>query len=99
MLKRAGRREEAVDIWRVMVEHQEAMDVFPFVELAKHHEWHILDLEAALAITTRAIEQVSGWRWLSRREEARRELEHRLNRLHRKLAGQAPNESDAERED
>ena len=100
MLKRAGRRDEAADIWRAMLGREGDRDIFPFVELAKHYEWHTRDLDEALTITTRAIEYVSGWFSLWQREQAMPDLEHRLNRLQRKLAGQADDiDGSDERED
>ena len=90
MLKRAGRRDEAVDIWRAMLDSGNSSDLFPFVELAKHYEWHTLDLQEALSIVLRAREHVSRGRFSWQRQQAAQELEHRMSRLQRKLAGDMP---------
>jgi len=98
MFKRAGRRSEAADIWRIMLDDEGNADIFPFVELAKHHEWYATDLQEAAAITTRALEQVSRRHAYWQREQAAEELAHRLKRLQRKLAGESA-DSDETRED
>ncbi len=83
LLKRNGRREEAVQFW-----HQIAVtsfdDVTAHVELAKHYEWRDQDLETAHYWTSTALDLIQK---MSRGEDTavNEELEHRLARLDRKL--------------
>ncbi|MBC8447221.1 MAG: ribonuclease H-like domain-containing protein [Chloroflexi bacterium] len=85
LLKRQGRREEAAHLWRRW--SAEALDgqLTPFVELAKHHEWHVTNLPAALAWTQEALQRAETWPPSPGRSLALAELQHRLNRLQDKL--------------
>ena len=86
MLKRQGRRDEARSLWEGWIARADGDDLTPYVELAKHHEWHEIDLEAARRWTERAIEKARGWPNTPQRVSALAGLEHRLARLERKLA-------------
>ena len=83
LLKRAGRREEAAEIWRTVVD--EGQELYPYVELAKHGEWQTGDIESAAELTRRAIALVEGWPAGHKRRKTLAELRHRLARLERKL--------------
>jgi len=89
LLKRQGRREEAACLWRVWSDEASDGHLAPFVELAKHHEWHVVDLPSALVWTQQAIRRAEAWPPSPRRERVLAELRHRLNRLQRKLAKRA----------
>ena len=60
LLKRQGRREEAVLVWQ-QIASTTFEDVSAHVELAKHYEWHGNDLFAAITWTTQAIALVERW--------------------------------------
>lgn len=78
LLKRSGRREEAVVVWQ-QIASTSFDDVTAHVELAKHFEWHDHDLEQALVWTERALPLVDA------EDETRDELQHRRARIIRKL--------------
>ncbi len=84
LLKRAGRREEALPLWQ-QVAVTSLDDVSAHVELAKHYEWQTRDLQSAKSWTSRALELLDKSRSLSP-AAGQEELEHRLKRLERKLA-------------
>ncbi|HLV44391.1 MAG TPA: ribonuclease H-like domain-containing protein [Aggregatilineales bacterium] len=94
LLKRAGRREEAVPCWQDMADLR--LDTPGYVELAKHYEWHARDLQLAIEWTDAAIALAESWRPGWRRTEALRELYHRRERLARKLSNKAGTGSPAE---
>jgi hypothetical protein len=80
-LKRAGRWEEAAEVWRRLAADRRSL--FAAVELAKHAEHRLRDPLEALAW----VRQVLGW-GLPLEARARRELAVRRARLERK--SQAP---------
>ena len=86
LLKRQGRREEAVTIWRGVTEEGERADVYAHIELAKHYEWLVKDLPAAAEITHQAMALLQAESPDRRARETLDELAHRLRRLERKLA-------------
>jgi uncharacterized protein YprB with RNaseH-like and TPR domain len=91
LLKRQERREEALAWWQQLVETAGA--VYACEELAKHYEWHDEDLVQARAWTERALALAGAWPPSLKRRETLGELQHRLERLDRKLsAGTAPGE-------
>ena len=47
LYKRLERRDEAAGVWEDWISSVAGDDLTPYVELAKHHEWHTLDLAAA----------------------------------------------------
>jgi uncharacterized protein YprB with RNaseH-like and TPR domain len=83
-LKRQERREEALVWWQRLVETAGA--AYACEELAKHYEWHDEDLDQAIAWTERGLALVKDWPPGPGRREMVESLEHRLDRLHRKLA-------------
>jgi uncharacterized protein YprB with RNaseH-like and TPR domain len=87
LLKRQERRAEALDWWQRLVETAGA--VYACEELAKHYEWHAEELAQARAWTERGIALAGAWPPGPKRSQALAELEHRLERLDRKLVDQA----------
>ena len=88
LLKRQERRAEALPWWQDLVEVEGA--IYACEELAKHYEWHEVDLARALLWTERAIGLVEGWPRSYKRRETLKELQHRHERLQRKLSLEAP---------
>lgn len=87
-LKRAGRREEAAALWETWITTVRDADLTPYLELAKHHEWHTGDIRSARSWAAWAASIVeSGWPPGAARNEALADLRRRLQRLERKLAG------------
>jgi uncharacterized protein YprB with RNaseH-like and TPR domain len=83
LLKRQERREEALGWWRQLVETVGA--VYACEELAKHYEWHEEDLPQALDWTERGIGLAEAWPATFKRRETLAALQHRRERLNRKL--------------
>jgi uncharacterized protein YprB with RNaseH-like and TPR domain len=83
LLKRDGRRRAASQVWQQLASVT-FDDVTGHVELAKHYEWHEIDLESAHKWTRRALDllKIDGSR------DERAALEHRMARLERKLGQQ-----------
>jgi len=88
LLKRLARWEEAVARWEEWIGAVPGEDVTPYVELAKHHEWHTADLAAARGWTAWAVRIAEGWPPGYGRDATLLELRHRLARIERKLAGE-----------
>jgi uncharacterized protein YprB with RNaseH-like and TPR domain len=84
LLKRQERREEALPWWQELVESKAA--VYACEELAKHYEWHDEDLSLAMAWTEQGIALVKAWTPGPKRRDTLAELDHRLERLNRKLS-------------
>jgi uncharacterized protein YprB with RNaseH-like and TPR domain len=84
LLKRQERREEALLWWQELVEGEAA--VYACEELAKHYEWHDQDLSQAIAWTERGIALAKAWAPGPNRRDTLAELDHRLERLNRKLS-------------
>jgi uncharacterized protein len=89
LYKRLERRDEAAEVWEDWISSVAGDDLTPYVELAKHHEWHTLDLAAARGWAAWALRIAEGWPPGSARAEALADLRHRLERVERKLAGGA----------
>jgi uncharacterized protein len=85
LLKRQGRRAEAVALWEqwAAVSHDPTAE--PHLELAKYYEWHALDLPRAHEWTKRAQHYLQTFAPYQR--PLLQELEHRLGRLVRKMGG------------
>jgi tetratricopeptide (TPR) repeat protein len=100
LYKRLERRDEAVGVWEDWIGTVSGDDLTPYIELAKHHEWHTLDLAAARGWAAWALRIAEGWPPGIARTEALADLRHRLERVARKLAGNIladdPTEIDAE---
>ncbi len=84
LLKRNDRREEAVPLWQ-QIAVTSFGDVSAHVELAKYYEWHDRDLEQALEWTHRALTLSESWP-SGQDDLARFELEHRMERLERRIS-------------
>jgi len=89
LYKRAGRRAEAAALWEEWIGTIPGDELTPYLELAKHHEWHTFDLVAARGWAAWALQIAEAWSSDSVREEVVAQLRHRLARLERKLAGAA----------
>lgn len=87
LLKRQERRAEAVAVWHDWITSVPGPDVTPYEELAKHHEWHELDLPAARKWTMWGLHTARQLPPGPARDETMAGLQHRLERLERKLAG------------
>lgn len=88
LYKRLRQRQDAVAIWRSLASGGHAYSTFAYVELAKHHEHVAREYAEAERLTLQALSALElraaaggGWRV----EQQRRELEHRLARLRRKM--------------
>jgi uncharacterized protein YprB with RNaseH-like and TPR domain len=91
LLKRQERRVEALSWWQRLAETDRA--VYACEELAKHYEWHDEDLHQAVTWTHEALVLVGAWPRSRKRRDMLAELEHRLDRLTRKLeAGESVGE-------
>jgi hypothetical protein len=87
LFKRLERREEAAEVWELWISTVAGDDLTPYIELAKHHEWHTLDLAAARGWAAWALRIAEGWPPGFARTEALADLRHRLARVERKLGG------------
>lgn len=86
LLKRSERRQEALPLWEYLADLK--LDTLGHEELAKHYEWHEIDLSHALQWADRGIDLASSWRPGLQRTEALRALNHRRERLLKKLSNQ-----------
>jgi hypothetical protein len=87
LLKRQDRQAEALPWWQALAEIEGA--IYACEALAKHYEWHEMDLGQALVWTERAIGLAEAWPRSYKRRETLKELQHRRERLQRKLAPHA----------
>ncbi len=87
LLKRQGRRAEAVPAWEQLASFT-LDDPEAFVELAKFYEWHARELAQAAAWTERALGVVAGWPEGWQRQAALTELQHRRDRIAAKRAAE-----------
>lgn len=87
LLKRQERRDEAAAVWHDWITSVPGSDPTPYEELAKHHEWHEVDLKAARKWTLWGLHTARQMTPGIKREQALAGLQHRLNRLDRKLVG------------
>jgi hypothetical protein len=85
LLKRLGRRSEGVPLWEFLADLK--LDIQGHEELAKYDEWHAGDLAGALRWAEAGIALAGSWTPGLRRTEALSSLNHRRERLIRKLAG------------
>jgi uncharacterized protein YprB with RNaseH-like and TPR domain len=83
-LKREGRHDEALDGWRTWTKLTPD-DPRPSIELAKYYEWKTQDLEEALKWAESALVCLTHWSAGWRRDQVWDEIQHRLERLARKL--------------
>jgi len=83
--KRRKAWTEALAVWDTWIDRLPG-DVVPLVEKAKYYEWTVRDLGEALACTEVALARAAAHPGGMRRFGALAELEHRQERLKRKLA-------------
>jgi uncharacterized protein len=83
LYKQTGRREEATIVWQ-QIAFSSIDDVSAHIELAKHFEWHQIDVASALFWTQQALELVDKWPPTMRGQYTMEELRHRLERLLKK---------------
>jgi uncharacterized protein YprB with RNaseH-like and TPR domain len=86
LYKRQQRRADTLPLWEQLASFT-LDDPEPFVELAKHYEWHAPDLAKAQAWAERALAVVNALPRTWQRDEALAELAHRLERIQRKRLG------------
>ena len=87
-LKRLGRRDQAVGGWELW--HTLAQDdPRPCIELAMYYEWHARDLDMGKTWAENGLACLSNWTDDWRFEEVSKDLQHRINRLKRKLEGRS----------
>lgn len=90
VLKKAGKLEEAAEIWKGMIEGMESFDYFPYEELAKYYEHRKKSFRSAVSIVRHAIDALNNasehiekglyLRWQDM-------LFYRLHRLEKRLKG------------
>ncbi len=85
LYKRLERWEEAAALWEEWIGTAAGDDLTPYVELAKYHEWRTGDLAAARGWAAWALRIAAGWPAGGLREETVADLQHRLERLARKI--------------
>jgi uncharacterized protein YprB with RNaseH-like and TPR domain len=83
LLKRSERRDEALPLWAFLADLK--LDTLGHEELAKHYEWQTANLDTALEWTELGITLAESWRPGIRRSTALTALNHRRERLLRKL--------------
>jgi uncharacterized protein len=81
LLRRAGARDGAVEIWEELARDSGAWATAALVELAKHYEHHARDYGAATRATEAALAALAVSR-LPVSDHERLDLERRLGRLH-----------------
>ena len=83
-LKRLGQRDQAVAGWEQW--HKlKPDDPRPCIELAMYYEWHARDLDMGKSWAEAGLTCLSNWADDWRCEEISKDLQHRINRLKRKL--------------
>jgi hypothetical protein len=92
LYKRLEWRDQAAELWEEWVSTVTGEDLTPYLELAKHHEWHTGNLPAARGWAAWARRIAESWPPGLVRDEAIAQLNHRLARIERKLAGQSEEE-------
>ncbi len=83
-LKRQDRRKDAVEGWE-MWHALTPDDPKPCIELAMYYEWHANNASKAHVWSEKARQCLSTWPHDWRRDEAQTKIEHRLERLARKM--------------
>lgn len=86
LLKRQERRSEAAAVWQDWITSVSDLDPTPYVELAKHYEWHAPDLTAARKWTLWALHNAHQLPASPAQEQLLTELQHRLARIESKLS-------------
>jgi uncharacterized protein YprB with RNaseH-like and TPR domain len=85
LLKRAGRQDEAAVWWQALADMNRPQELESLVMLAKYHEWHTRNLAQAKAFTQMAITRAQTTLSPAQRRETLPLLQHRLQRLQRKM--------------
>lgn len=83
LLKRLDRKAEALPLWQKWADLAED-DPEPCLEIAKYYEWDAKDIDQAKDWAARALLCVTHWSKGWRRDEAWKEIQHRLERLGKK---------------
>lgn len=89
LYKKLRQDDEAVTLWRELIDRGLVGSLWPYIELAKHYEHRAKDLPAAHQVVRAALEVAQTRRALLRLAQSDpilEELRHRLQRLDRKLA-------------
>ncbi|MDP3920727.1 MAG: ribonuclease H-like domain-containing protein [Candidatus Omnitrophota bacterium] len=86
LLKSTGRYEDAVRLWKDLIEKRRMFDLFPYEELAKYYEHRKKSISEALAVTEAALSHLGRERRLfpSKAAGETRDLHSRRDRLLRK---------------
>lgn len=88
--KAQDRRSDAIELWQALALQPSAIIPHPSIEacieLAKHYEWHALDLKRALKWTQRGLKLAEDLQNGFARAMLETELHHRLERLENKTA-------------
>nr|AGF93387.1 hypothetical protein FLSS-24_0018 [uncultured organism] len=83
--KREKKWKQALKIWNKMAENKRG-GIFPYVEMAKYYEHQTREYKKAINCTKKAAAFLKEKRRIKTNyEEKKEELEHRLNRLKRKI--------------
>jgi uncharacterized protein YprB with RNaseH-like and TPR domain len=85
LYKQLDRRPEAVPLWESVVDRQNESAVEACIELAKHYEWHAVNLKKAVKWTQRGESLAKHISDDFTREARLAELRHRRQRLERKV--------------
>lgn len=93
LLKRLGRRAEAVPLWEQLASFT-TDDSLPCIELAKYYEWKAGNLAQAQTWARRALSIVKAWPPGWKKTEVLEAIGHRLERLRAKAEGRAATESE-----
>lgn len=93
LYKRTQQRDLAVALWEEWISTLPGEDLTPYIELAKHHEWHTGDLDAAHGWAAWALRISEGAAHSHGLTLVQADLRQRLARLERKLAGMAAEDS------
>lgn len=84
MEKRRQNLSKAIELWRLAADDQ---DLLAYIELAKHYEHHVRDINQAIEWTLSAIALIQNGDYTQfEKQQYLSELEHRLARLERKKA-------------
>lgn len=87
LYKRLQQRDRAVALWEDWISTLPGEDLTPYIELAKHYEWHAGDLVAARGWAAWALRIAENSPSGYNRDILLAELQHRLARLESKLSG------------
>ncbi|MBI5563914.1 MAG: ribonuclease H-like domain-containing protein [Chloroflexi bacterium] len=89
LYKQLERRTDAVPLWEAVTDLPENSAIDACVELAKYFEWHTRDLPHAVHWTQHALKLADALPSGFVRDEVRAGLEHRLERLEKKVTSNA----------